>query len=145
MCSPIYQIGATKSAASTIWICSDQRANDWKVSDGAWPAIREAVAKVPQSVRLTLLGYAETAADNLAVRVTRAALEPRGKAWELLLDIAIRRQADGGPARVPVQIELGPARSTVEVELTGTESVLARHAIPIDAAALAQEIGRAHV
>jgi hypothetical protein len=39
---------------------------------------------------------------------------------------------------VPVQIELGPARSTVEVELTGTESVLARHAIPIDAAALTQ-------
>jgi len=132
------QIGASKSAASTIWICSDQRANDWKVSDGAWSAIREAVAKVPQSVRLTLLGYAEPAADNLAIRVTRAALEPRGKAWELLLDIAIRRQADGGPARVPVQIELGPARSTVEVELTGTESVLARHAIPIDAAALAQ-------
>ena len=132
------QIGASKSAASTIWICSDQRANDWKVSDGAWSAIREAVAKVPQSVRLTLLGYAEPAADNLAVRVTRAALEPRGKAWELLLDIAIRRQADGGPARVPVQIELGPARSTVEVELTGTESVLTRHAIPIDAAALTQ-------
>jgi mannose/fructose-specific phosphotransferase system component IIA len=132
------QIGASKSAASTIWICSDQRANDWKVSDGAWSAIREAVAKVPQSVRLTLLGYTEPAADNLAVRVTRAALEPRGKAWELLLDIAIRRQADGGPARVPVQIELGPARSTVEVELTGTESVLARHAIPIDAAALTQ-------
>jgi hypothetical protein len=136
------QIGASKSAASTIWICSDQRANDWKVSDGAWSAIREAVAKVPQSVRLTLLSYAEPAADNLAVRVTRAALEPRGKAWELLLDIAIRRQADGGPGtntgRVPVQIELGPARSTVEVELTGTETVLARHAIPIDAAALAQ-------
>ena len=132
------QIGASKSAASTIWICSDQRANDWKVSDGAWSAIREAVAKVPQSVRLTLLGYAEPAADNLAVRVTRAALEPRGKAWELLLDIAIRRQADGGLARVPVQIELGPARSTVEVELTGTESVLTRHAIPIDAAALTQ-------
>ena len=136
------QIGASKSAASTIWICSDQRANDWKVSDGAWSAIREAVAKVPQSVRLTLLGYAEPAADNLAVRVTRAALEPRGKGWELLLDIVIRRQADGGPgantARVPVQIELGPARSTVEVELTGTETVLARHAIPIDAAALAQ-------
>jgi hypothetical protein len=132
------QIGASKSAASTIWICSDQRANDWKVSDGAWSAIREAVAKVPQSVRLTLLGYTEPAADNLAVRVTRAALEPRGKAWELLLDIVIRRQADGGTARVPVQIELGPARSTVEVELTGTETVLARHAIPIDAAALAQ-------
>jgi hypothetical protein len=133
------QIGATKSAAGTIWICSDQRANDWKVADAAWPAIRETLAKMPQSVRLTLLAYTEPAADNLAVRVTQALLEPRGKAWELLLDIAIRRQADAGPGtttgRVPVQIELGPARSTVEIELTGKETVLARHAIPIDAAA----------
>ena len=136
------QIGTTKSAAGTIWICSDQRANDWKVADAAWPAIRETLAKMPQSVRLTLLAYAEPAADNLAVRVTQAVLEPRGKTWELLLDIAIRRQADAGPdsttgttGRVPVQIELGSARSTVEVELTGKETVLARHAIPIDAAA----------
>jgi len=135
------QIGATKSAAGTIWICSDQRANDWKVSDAAWPAIRETLAKMPQSVRLTLLAYTEPAADNLAVRVTQAVLEPRGKTWELLLDIAIRRQADAGPDtntttnRVPVQIELGTARSTVEIELTGRETVLARHAIPIDAAA----------
>ena len=135
------QIGATKSAAGTIWICSDQRANDWKVADPAWPAIRETLAKMPQSVRLTLLAYTEPAADNLAVRVTQAVLEPRGKSWELLLDIAIRRQADAGPdsntrtSRVPVQIELGTARSTVEIELTGRETVLARHAIPIDAAA----------
>ena len=134
------QIGATKSAAGTIWICSDQRANDRKVADAAWPAIRETLAKMPQSVRLTLLAYTEPAADNLAVRVTQAVLEPRGKAWELLLDIAIRRQADAGPgsntttSRVPVQIELGTARSTVEIELTGRETVLARHAIPIDAA-----------
>jgi hypothetical protein len=135
------QIGATKSAAGTIWICSDQRANDWKVADPAWPAIRETLAKMPQSVRLTLLAYAEPAADNLAVRVMQAVLEPRGKAWELLLDIAVRRQADAGPdsntstSRVPVQIELGTARSTVEIELTGRETLLARHAIPIDAAA----------
>ncbi len=132
------QIGATKSAAGTIWICSDQRANDWKVADPAWPAIRETLAKMPQSVRLTLLAYAEPAADNLSVRVVQAVLEPRGKTWELLLDIAIRRQTDAGPgtsSRVPVQIELGTARSTVEIELTGRETVLARHAIPIDAAA----------
>ena len=133
------QIGETKSAAGTIWICSDQRANDWKVSDAAWPAIRETLAKMPQSVRLTLLAYTEPAADNLAVRVTQAVLEPRGKTWELLLDIAIRRQVEAGAGtptgRVPVQIELGPARSTVEIELSGRETVLARHAIPIDTVA----------
>ena len=131
------ELGANASAAGTIWICSDQRANDWKPSDGAWSAIRDAIAKQPQSVRLTLLGYTEPAADNLAVRVTKATLEPRGKSWELLLDIAIRRQSDTAAVRVPVQIELGPARSAVEIELTGTEAVLAGHAIPIDAAALA--------
>lgn len=143
------QIGATKSAAGTIWICSDQRANDWKVADPAWPAIRETLAKMPQSVRLTLLAYAEPAADNLSVRVVQAVLEPRGKTWELLLDIAIRRQTDAGPgtsSRVPVQIELGTARSTVEIELTGRETVLARHAIPIDAAAaLANGWGRVSI
>jgi hypothetical protein len=136
------QIGATKSAAGVIWICSDQRANDWKASDAAWSAIRETLAKMPQPVRLTLLAYTEPAVDNLAVRVTQAVLEPREKAWELLLDITIRRQAETGPGtntvRVPVQIELGPARSTVEIEVTGKETVLARHAIPIDAAALAK-------
>jgi hypothetical protein len=137
------QIGATKSATGTIWICSDQRANDWKAADAAWPAIRETLAKMPQSVRLTLLAYPDAAADNLAVRVVQAVLEPRGKAWELLLDIAIRRQAEPGTGaiRVPVQIELGPARSSVEIELTGSETVLARHAIPIDAAALANAGG----
>jgi len=130
------QLTATKSAAGTIWICSDQRANDWKVADSAWPAIRETLAKLPQSVRIVLLGSAAPAPDNLAVRVSAATLEPRGKAWELRLDISIRRTSDRGPTRVPVQIELGSARSTVDIELTGTETVLAGHAIPIEAAAL---------
>lgn len=130
------QLTATTSAAGTIWICSDQRANDWKVADSAWPAIRETLAKLPQSVRIVLLGFTEPAADNLAVRVLQATLEPRGKDWELRLDISIRQTSDSGPTRVPVQIELGSARSTVDVELTGVETVLAGHAIPIEAAAL---------
>jgi hypothetical protein len=133
------QLTATKSSAGTIWICSDQRANDWKVADSAWPAIRETLAKLPQSVRIVLLGSTAPATDNLAVRVSAATLEPRGKAWELRLDISIRRTSDRGPTRVPVQIELGSARSTVDIELTGTETVLAGHAIPIEAAALNAE------
>jgi len=133
------QLSANKSAAGTIWICSDQRANDWKVADSAWPAIRETLAKLPQSVRIVLLGFTAPAAGNLAVRVAQTTLEPRGKAWELRLDISIRRTSDSGPARVPVQIELGTARSTVDIELTGTETVLAGHAIPIEAAALNAE------
>ncbi len=130
------QLTATKSAASTIWICSDQRANDWKATDSAWSSIRATLAKLPQTVRVTLLGYTEPAPDNLSVRVGAATLEPRGQGWELRLDISIRRTSESGPSRVPVQIELGPARSTVDIELTGIETVLAGHAIPIEAAAL---------
>jgi hypothetical protein len=130
------QLTATKSAAGTIWICSDQRANDWKAADSAWSSIRATLAKLPQTVRVTLLGYTEPAPDNLAVRISAATLEPRGQGWELRLDISIRRTSDRGPTRVPVQIELGSARSTVDIELTGTETVLAGHTIPIEAAAL---------
>lgn len=130
------ELTANRSAASTIWICSDQRANDWKVTDGAWPAIREAIGVIPQSVRLTLLASSDSAADNLAVRVTGVALHPRETGFELRLEIAIRRESDTGPASVPVLIELGPARSTVMVDLTGTEALLAGHTIPIDISAL---------
>jgi len=130
------QLAATKSAASTIWICSDQRANDWKAADGAWSSIRATLAKLPQTVRVTLLGYTEPAPENLAVRISAATLEPRSQGWELRLDISIRRTSDSGPTRVPVQIELGTARSTVDIELTGIETLLVGHSIPIEASAL---------
>jgi hypothetical protein len=128
---------ADSSAAGSIWICSDQRANDWKPADGAWPAIRQQIAVLPQGVRVNLLAATDPGDDNVAVRVTKATLEPQGKGWELLLDVVLRRQRDQGPVRVPVSVELGGARSTVEIELAGTEAVLARHAIPVDVAALA--------
>ena len=128
---------ADSSAAGSIWICSDQRANDWKPADGAWPAIRQQIAALPQGVRVNLLAATDPGDDNVAVRVTKATLEPQGKGWELFLDVVLRRQRDQGPVRVPVSVELGGARSTVEIELAGTEAVLARHAIPVDVAALA--------
>ena len=128
---------ADSSAAGSIWICSDQRGNDWKPADGAWPAIRQQIAALPQGVRVNLLAATDPGDDNVAVRVTKATLEPQGKGWELFLDVVLRRQRDQGPVRVPVSVELGGARSTVEIELAGTEAVLARHAIPVDVAALA--------
>lgn len=131
------QLRADTAAAGSIWICSDERTNDWKPADGAWPAIRAEIAAIPQGVRVNLLAATDPGDDNLAVRVTKATLEPRGKGWELLLDVALRRQRDLGPVRVPVSVELGGARSTVEIELTGIEAGLARHAIPVDVAALA--------
>ena len=132
---------ADSSAAGSIWICSDQRADDWKPADGAWPAIRQQIAALPQGVRVNLLAATDPGDDNLAVRVTKATLEPQGKGWELLLDLVLRRQRDRGPVRVPVSVELGGARSTIEIELVGTEAILARHAIPVDVAALAASDG----
>ena len=88
-------------------------------------------------MRVNLLAATDPGDDNVAVRVTKATLEPQGKGWELFLDVVLRRQRDQGPVRVPVSVELGGARSTVEIELAGTEAVLARHAIPVDVAALA--------
>jgi hypothetical protein len=135
------QLRADTAAAGSIWICSDERVNDWKPADGAWPAIRAEIAAIPQGVRVNLLAATDPGEDNLAVRVTKATLEPRGKGWELLLDLALRRQRDQGPVRVPVTVELGGARSTIEIELAGTEAVLSRHAIPVDPAALASGDG----
>lgn len=135
------QLSADAAAAGSIWICSDQRAADWKPQDGAWSAIRERLSAGPRNVRVNLLAATDPAPDDLAVRVTKATLEPTGRGWELFLDLAIARQADTGPARVPVGIEIGGARSTVEIDLVGTGAVLARHAIPVDPAALAAPVG----
>ncbi len=135
------ELSGAKAAAGTIWICSDQRANDWQVSDVAWQAVRDTLAKLPQSVRLTLLGYTEPASTNLAVRVTEADLVPRGDGWELVLDIVVSRPAAGDTVNVPVQIELGTARTTVDVELNDTEAAVPRQTIAIDAAGLAEAGG----
>ena len=129
------ELSAARTAAGTVWICSDQRANDWRVADPAWPAIRDTLARLPQGVRITLLGYDEPPAGDLAVRVGRAVLEPRGREWDLRLDITLRGNV-AGAGRVPVQIELGSARSSLEVELTGVETVVAGHVIPVDVALL---------
>ena len=103
--------GCLYAAAGSIWICSDQRVNDWKPADGAWPAIRQQIAALPQGVRVNLLAATDPGDDNVAVRVTKATLEPQGKGWELVLDVVLRRQRDQGPVRVPVSVELGGARS----------------------------------
>ncbi|MFM7251142.1 MAG: BatA domain-containing protein [Planctomycetaceae bacterium] len=125
------------ATAGSLWICSDQRAGDWRPAAGDWPGIRERLVTGKRPVRVNLLAAVDSSPENRAVRVVRTAYEPTGQGWELFLDIAVSRPVDSGPVRVPVGIELGGARSTVEVDLTGTGAVLRRHAIPVDPAALA--------
>ncbi len=142
-------IRASAAGASEVWICSDQRANDWAVDAGAWSSLREAFAALPQPVRFQLLAFPQPVAGNLAVRVTAARLERRAAACDLVLSIVVTREDDGQPSpqpvTVPVTIELGGATSTVEIVVTGREAVLAHHAISLGAEAEPRGHGRVSI
>jgi len=94
-----------ENAAGTteVWICSDQRANDWKPDDGAWGGIRDAFAKLPQQVRVQLLSYAAPALGNVAVRASSVRLETLGRDRRLVVTVAVSRQDDGGRLTLPVK------------------------------------------
>jgi hypothetical protein len=122
-----------ENAAGTaeVWICSDDRANDWAIDEGGWAGLRDAFAKLPQQVRFQLLAYDDAPAGNLAVRVTEARLERRGQERELLVSVSLTRQQEGERTTVPVKFEIDGVSTTVDVELAGREAVLADHALPL--------------
>ena len=136
-----------ENAAGTceVWICSDQRANDWRPEDGAWGSIHDAFAKLPQQVRFQLLTYPETAAGDMAVRVTATKLETRGQDRQLLVSVAVSRQADGDRMTLPLKFEIGGASTSVDVELTGREAVLKNHAITLPRSTEAAGWGRVSI
>ncbi len=126
------------NAAGTteVWICSDERANDWAIEDGGWAGLRDAYAKLPQQVRFQLLSFAQAEPANLAVRVTEATLQKRGRDHELVVSLVVSRpdavdQSSMPPVTVPVKFELGGVTSVVDVELAGRETVLANHTLPL--------------
>ena len=120
------------AGATEVWICSDQRSNDWAPENGAWGGIRDAFAKLPQQVRFQLLGFREPAEGNVAVRVTGTKVEKRGDTRELLVTVAASRQEEGERVVLPVTFEIGGVATTVQLELAGREAVLANHVIPLD-------------
>ncbi|MFN9370057.1 MAG: BatA domain-containing protein [Planctomycetia bacterium] len=124
-----------KAGTTEVWICSDQRQNDWSPENGVWGGLRDAFAKLPQQVRFQLLSYDEPAAENVAVRVTDAKVEKRGDGRELLVTVAASRLASGDKKTVPLRFEIGGVASTVDLELVGREAVLKNHAIPLERAA----------
>lgn len=126
------------NAAGTteVWICSDERANDWALDDGGWVGLRDAYAKLPQQVRFQLLSFSQSEPANLAVRVTDTALQKRGRENELVVSLVVSRpdagdQSSTTPVTVPVRFELGGVTSVVDVELAGRETVLANHTLPL--------------
>ncbi|MFM7207140.1 MAG: BatA domain-containing protein, partial [Planctomycetaceae bacterium] len=85
-----YEFIREHAAGTTeIWICSDQRGNDWKPDDGGWPGIRDALAKLPQQVRVQLLSYAAPARGNIAVRVSGVRLETLGRDRRLVVSVTV--------------------------------------------------------
>jgi hypothetical protein len=136
-----------ENAAGTteLWICSDQRANDWKPDDGAWGGIRDAFAKLPQQVRVQLLSYAAPALGNVAVRASNVRLETLGRDRRLVVTVAVSRQDDGGRLTLPVKFEIGGISTAVDVELTGREAVLKNHVIPLERSAAARSWGRVSI
>jgi len=137
-----YDFIREQAAGTTeIWICSDQRANDWKPDDGGWNGIRDALAKLPQQVRVQLLAYAAPAPGNRAVRVTNVRLETLGRDRRLVMTVLVSRQEDGERITIPVTFETGGIATSVDVELTGREAVLKNHMIPLERSAAAQGHG----
>jgi hypothetical protein len=136
-----------ENAAGTteLWICSDQRANDWKPDDGAWGGIRDAFAKLPQQVRVQLLSYAAPTPGNVAVRASNVRLETVGRDRRLVVTVAVSRQDDGSRLTLPVKFEIGGISTAVDVELTGREAVLKNHVIPLERSAAARGWGRVSI
>ncbi len=126
-------IKANKVGHTEVWICSDDRTNDWAADSGRWQGLRDEFQKFPQGVRFHLLAYPQAAARNLAVRVTGVRRQKAGDAGELLVSLKLTR-LDGGEGResVPVQFEIDGARSEVAVELAGPEAELKDHRIPLE-------------
>jgi hypothetical protein len=134
------------AAGSTeVWICSDQRSNDWALDAGGWGSLRDAFAKLPQQVRFQLLADPLPAAGNVAVRVTSARLETRGAGRDLLVTVAVSRQEEATRVTLPLKFEIGGATTVVNLELAGRDAVLKNHAIPPGVAARRRESRRQRV
>jgi hypothetical protein len=126
-------IKANKVGRAEIWICSDDRANDWSPDSGRWQALRDEFQQFPQGVRFHLLAYPQAAASNISVRVTDVRRLKAGDASELLVSLKLTR-TDGGEGRgaVPVGFAIDGARSEVSVDLAGPEAELKDHRILLE-------------
>ncbi len=142
------QIKENAAGTAEIWICSDQRANDWALETGGWSGLRDAFAKLPQQVRFQLLSFPAPAVGNLAVRVTDARLQRRGEARELVVRVIVTRSDSAGsvePETIPVRFEIGGIATVVDLELRGREAVLAEHVLPLGRGAAPRGWGRVSI
>jgi hypothetical protein len=126
-------IKANKAGRTEIWICSDLRENDWNAESGRWQVLRDGFLELPQAVGFHLLGYPETAPENLAVRVGDVRRRKTGDGAEVLLTVQLAREGGAGEKEsVPIQFEIDGARSEVSVELAAGRAELKDYRIPLE-------------
>jgi hypothetical protein len=127
-------IRANRTGRTEIWICSDLRANDWRADSRRWDALRGSFHEMSQGVRFHLLAYPQSAADDLAVRVTDVRRQQAGQDAELLVSVLLSRKGDrDDKVKVPLRFEIEGARSEVTVEMAGPNYRLKDYRIPLPA------------
>ncbi len=147
--SAVDYLSANKPGPTELWICSDLRVADWSVESGNWNAVRDALQKFPQSVRIHLLAYADPPQSNLAVRVTDVRRESTDGRNDVLMSLQVSQTGssaagtdaagtdaatDAGSEMkrvVPIQIEIDGARSELSVELTGNQAEVRNHRVAL--------------
>ena len=148
--SAVDYLNANKPGPTELWICSDLRVADWSVESGNWNAVRDALQKFPQSVRIHLLAYADPPQSNLAIRVTDVRRESSEGGNDVLMSLQLSQTGSSAAGTnaagldavgldavsaskriVPIQIEIDGARSELSVELTGNQAEVRNHRVAL--------------
>lgn len=140
-------INANQLGQTDIWICSDLRAEDWRVDDGRWKSLREAYAEFGRRVRFRLMAMdgtdlvTGTENGNRQIRVEKTALVSEGPDTLVSISLKVQQQAadangeedSEGTAKtfLPVTFDLLGNRSTVEVEVRNGVGELTNHRVPL--------------
>lgn len=125
-------IVANKTGQTDVWICSDLKSHDWKPDGGRWQAVREALASLPQSVRIHLLAYPEVSSANTAIQVTGVRRSESADGAHVLVSLKLTR-AVGSDVRTetPIRFEIEGASTELKVEMVGPTYELKDHRIPL--------------
>lgn len=128
-------IAHNKTGQSDIWICSDQRINDWDPESIRWKQIRSRLAEL-KGIRIHLLAYPDMASDNLAVRVGDVRVRETAAQRALSLDVHIERESENDePVSIPLEFVVNGARSVVNAPVTDDAFAIRGHTIALDESA----------
>lgn len=121
-----------KPGATDIWICSDLQESDWNEKDQQWEAIRDTIKEFPQPIRIYLVAFPQSPANNRTIRATDAHLEGDERNRELVISFEIRRDETSNTAeKVPVDIEIEGVTTQLEVDISGQATELKDHRIAL--------------